>query len=234
MPTTAIALVRENALAMRPPRALWVSYPLGRPLGAPNDAGLQMRTLRAALGLLERRDGHGILDDYPEDAPAITADEMEGMVCPVPLPRRVAGDRIDRVAGVRAEMALLAPWRQLAVERLGRTTLGVSGLDMDGVLAWLGALADGATPEPAPGLSAAQTLRFASEDLRAWHFEAASARPGPAASPAQMADWFWGETAAGTLLLAVARAAELHADPQFRAVAARTLVPRSQAHRLRP
>ena len=217
---------------MRPPRALWVSYPLGRPLGAPNDQGLQRRTLMAALGLLERRDGHGILDDYPEDAPAVTADEMEGMVCPVALPRRVVGDPSERTTAVHAEMALLAPWRQRAVERLGRTTFGVSGLDMEGVLAFLGALAAGAVVVPAPSLSAAQTLRFASEDLRTWYLEAASARPGSPASPAQLVDWFWGETAAGALLLAVARASQRHAEAELRAVAARTLVPRTQAHRL--
>ena len=32
--TTGISLVRENTASMRPPRALWVSFPLGRPLGS--------------------------------------------------------------------------------------------------------------------------------------------------------------------------------------------------------
>jgi len=36
--TVVIALVREHAEAIRAPRALWVPFELGRPLGAPNEA----------------------------------------------------------------------------------------------------------------------------------------------------------------------------------------------------
>ena len=228
----AIALVRENAEAMRPPRALWVSFPLGRPFGAPDDVGLQARVLEAALDLLVTAPAHGTLADFPEDAPAMTAEDMEGLVCPVPLPRRPAPGRVDHAAAVAAEIALLEPHYVAAKAARGRTTFGVSGLDLDGVVAFLAALAAGGSPGPAPGLSLAQTLRFASEDLRTWYVEAASARPGAQASPAALADWFWGETAAGTLLLAIASVCRTHSDPSIRAVAARTLVPRTQERHL--
>ena len=57
IPTTGISLVRDNTERMRPPRALWVPFELGRPFGAPNDADFQSEVLRAALALLERPDG---------------------------------------------------------------------------------------------------------------------------------------------------------------------------------
>ncbi|HEY9434301.1 MAG TPA: hypothetical protein VI260_22800 [Blastocatellia bacterium] len=41
---------------IKPPRALFVSFPMGYPLGAPKDAPLQHRIIAAALGLLERND----------------------------------------------------------------------------------------------------------------------------------------------------------------------------------
>jgi hypothetical protein len=37
---------------VRPPRALWVPYPHGYALGAPNDPALQRRAIEAALALL--------------------------------------------------------------------------------------------------------------------------------------------------------------------------------------
>lgn len=53
---------------MNPPRALWVSFDLGRPLGVPGDAAFQTRALTAVLNLLEAPAGP-VLVDYPEDAP---------------------------------------------------------------------------------------------------------------------------------------------------------------------
>jgi hypothetical protein len=54
--TVAIQLLREVALRVRPPRALWVPFPHGHPLGAPGDAERQHRVIEAALRLLEDRE----------------------------------------------------------------------------------------------------------------------------------------------------------------------------------
>lgn len=51
--TVAVVLLEEVARAVRPPRALWVPFPHGYPLGAPDAPGLQHRVLAAALALLE-------------------------------------------------------------------------------------------------------------------------------------------------------------------------------------
>ncbi|MGA1108472.1 MAG: selenoprotein B, partial [Pseudomonadales bacterium] len=49
--TTGISLVREHTAQLQPPRSLWVSFPLGRPLGIPNDAEFQHAVIKAALEL---------------------------------------------------------------------------------------------------------------------------------------------------------------------------------------
>lgn len=220
---------------MRPPRALWVSFELGRPFGAPHDAALQTRVLEAALALLERTDGPAVLDDFPEDAPAATPEEMEGMVCPVPLPRlRTPGGETGHVAAVQAEIAALAPWYELAIARRGASTVGVSGLDLPGILTFLDGWLAGGAPSSPSGKPAALSLRLATEDLRNWYLEAASARPGGLTSAKAMADWFWGDTAAGAMVLALQSVCARSADRSVRALAARALVPRTQMHRLDP
>lgn len=54
--TVSISLLREITEKIRPPRALFVPFPLGHPLGEPNDIELQMRILHAAFALLPRTD----------------------------------------------------------------------------------------------------------------------------------------------------------------------------------
>ncbi len=54
--TVSISLLREVVSVLKPPRALFVPFPMGFPLGAPNNAALQHRVIAAALELLERND----------------------------------------------------------------------------------------------------------------------------------------------------------------------------------
>ncbi len=71
--TVSISLVKEFTRVVRPPRALWVPFPFGRPLGAPNNAAVQRRVILAALDLLQRQrgaDGEPVLEDF-----VLTADE---------------------------------------------------------------------------------------------------------------------------------------------------------------
>jgi hypothetical protein len=51
--TVALQLLREIAEAVRPPRALFVPFPHGYPLGRPDDPERQRAVLEAALRLLE-------------------------------------------------------------------------------------------------------------------------------------------------------------------------------------
>ena len=54
--TVSLSLLREVAALIKPPRTLFVSFPMGFPLGEPNNAELQQRVIAAALALFERDD----------------------------------------------------------------------------------------------------------------------------------------------------------------------------------
>ena len=54
--TVSISLLREVTSLFKPPRSLFVPFPMGYPLGAPHDPDLQHRVIAAALALLERDD----------------------------------------------------------------------------------------------------------------------------------------------------------------------------------
>ena len=52
--TVSISLLRQVTEVIRPPRALFVPYPLGYPLGAPHNSALQHQIIAAALSLLKK------------------------------------------------------------------------------------------------------------------------------------------------------------------------------------
>jgi D-proline reductase (dithiol) PrdB len=52
IPTASITLCREITERVAPPRALYVDFPFGYPLGAPSDPALQTRITLSALALL--------------------------------------------------------------------------------------------------------------------------------------------------------------------------------------
>ena len=54
--SVSISLLHEVTDVLRPPRALFVPYKLGFPLGEPNNSALQHRIIAAALALLARND----------------------------------------------------------------------------------------------------------------------------------------------------------------------------------
>jgi len=197
---------------MKPPRALWVSFILGRPLGQPNDAAFQRRVLQGALGLLERPVAEvPILVDHLEDASGGV--ELDGLACPVNyVPIEHDGSLADRLAD---EIASLATWYDLGLERTGRTVFGGSGMPITQVVGALAAAADGTLPSSTEDLSAGNILRLAGEDLKAWITEAADAQPGEMSAYALKA-WFWEQTVAGETLLAAYRASTTSGDKSWR------------------
>lgn len=54
--TVSISLLRIITERIRPPRALFVPFPLGYPLGEPDNPNLQTLIMRAAFALLPRTD----------------------------------------------------------------------------------------------------------------------------------------------------------------------------------
>jgi hypothetical protein len=214
IPTTGISLIREHTEIVRPPRALWVTFDLGRPLGIPDDAPFQRRVTRAALDLLAHTDGP-LIADYPEhvDEPA----DFSGWACPINL----APSQVD---SLDAEIERLAAWHDRAVVAQGRTTVGVSGLDMPSA----GRLVTQALNDHLPP---AQALKEAIDDLRAYYLEAASAFPG-AGTPATRKKWFWDETKLAEALLALQPRLAASDDQQHKILANLTLIPASERHRL--
>ena len=231
--TTGISLVREHTAGHRPPRFLWVPFPLGRPFGAPHDPAFQREVLRGALELLMRRDGPVILEDFPRDAPATRAtgdDDQEDWVCPVSFPPPPTRPD-DLGSALETEVRALAPWYDVARKRLGRTTVGLTGAQPDAIAAFVAAFLEGTPPPLRDDVSLAENLKLACEDLKAYYQEAAMARPGPQDADA-VSRWFWEGTAAAGLMLALAPQLSSHGDPELRLLARDFFIPRVQAHRL--
>ncbi len=202
--TTQISLIRIHSERTSPPRALWVPFELGRPLGVPNDPGFQKRVIRAALELLNAERGPLIVD-YTEEVPltaAPGAEAMNGMVCPVdfpPLPDETAPTSEIGIALMK-EISALAPWYDIAVSSRGRTTVGPSGLSIVQAGKYLAAfLEDQTAPCPRDDMTMDRVLKLAYEDLKAYYTEAVTMQPGYATS-SQVEDWLFRETVLGAAL----------------------------------
>jgi hypothetical protein len=62
--TVSLQLLRLVAEAVRPPRALWLPFPLGYPLGAPKNPERQRGVLLQALALLAEPGPPPVLRDF--------------------------------------------------------------------------------------------------------------------------------------------------------------------------
>ena len=185
--TVVVALVREHAEAMRPPRALWVPYELGRPFGEPDNPALQRQILGAALALLDKDSTEPVLEDF--DAPGAFGE---------PDPEwRFPGELASE--DVHAEVASLIPIWEQACRRLDRTSFGISGLSLTEAVEYLDRfLSENPMANPR-GMGAVPRARFAIDDIKAAYLEAAMADGGHP-SITQLHDWFWETTLAGNLI----------------------------------
>jgi hypothetical protein len=64
IPTTSITLLKEVTEKVRPPRSLFVPYPLGYPLGEPHNPDLQKRIIMDSLSLLSCETDEFLLKDF--------------------------------------------------------------------------------------------------------------------------------------------------------------------------
>ncbi len=229
LPTTLISLVRPQTEKVGPPRALWVPFELGRPLGAPDKPEFQRRVLMSCLELLEADSGPLIVD-FPDDAPE--AEDITGWACPINLapPEDVADVETDLASALEAEVVQLAPWYDLGFRNRKRTSVGISGLDVDAIAPFVASfLGDNPAESPREDMERTEVLKLACDDLRAYCIEAATAQPGLASSK-ELANWYWGDTAAGKTVLAVKAACLASSDESLRYLGL-FLVPRAQQHR---
>jgi hypothetical protein len=228
--TTQISLIREHTQVIEPPRALWVPFELGRPLGVASDPGFQKRVLLASLKLLEADSGP-VLEDFADDAPLA---DMAPTVwaCPVNFarPTEDPSDMQTLRAAFKQEIIELRPWYDQAVKQRGRTTAGVIGLDMDTIVDFIGAFLDRIPPNPRKDLSLGLTLNFAVDDLKAYYYEAVSAQPGETPpDSATLDNWFWQETAVSKILFRIKALCLKSEDKMMQLVGKILLVPSAQA-----
>lgn len=227
--TTQISLVRLHSEKLRPPRALWVSFELGRPLGPPNQPDFQHGVLMATLRLLEAEKGP-LLVDYPLDAP-VSAGEQSGWSCPIsfsaPAEALTGAAAFDQE--LRDELAYLQPWYDRAVATRRRTSVGASGLQLAALAQLIcDLMGNSLPPSPRADLPLAEVARLAAEDLKAFYFEAASAQPGDA-STAQLRAWFWDTSRAGAALRKIGERFAASDDAALRLTGMYFIVPRSEA-----
>ncbi|MGH7092052.1 MAG: selenoprotein B, partial [Stellaceae bacterium] len=105
--SVAIALIRPQAEHTRPPRALWVPFELGRPIGPPGNASFQRRVISGALGMLAADKTASLIADFPDDDPRETPDPAWQAPS-----ARAPGGAVDGAAladELEAELRALAP-----------------------------------------------------------------------------------------------------------------------------
>lgn len=218
--TVSISLVREFTAQVRPPRALWVPFPFGRPLGAPGEPEVQRRVLDAALALLERTEGP-VLEEH-----VLTEDEEHhdarwqtiGRSCG---PRgcnlapeaeaeagAAGGDGELVFDDVRAELAELAPaYAAYRRSHGNRTQVGASGFEPQAIEAALDVAyryVDGADLMPPDGVAPLELfVRRCVDDLKAYYTEARIGAVGVNQAAHEVNDWLWTETEVSRLLIAV-------------------------------
>lgn len=201
---------------MQPPRALWVPFPLGRPLGKPGDAAFQLDVIRAALGLLDRSEGP-VLEDYPHDAPPVEADSAPA--CPVSFVKNDVDDDSWRSRLIQ-EFSQLEPWYELSCRRRGgRTLVGIADQPLGRNIRILAEhLDEGVLPTDIIW------LKRAVEDIKAYYTEAMTAQPGNYDSRTLQAQ-FWQETSFGAAVLALYHQFQSSDDDRLKLIA-RILAPR--------
>jgi len=223
LPTTVLALVLPQVEKTRPPRAVMTPFMLGRPLGEPNDPAFQRRVLLQALRLLVRDDGPVILEHFPDDNPSWF--DRPGWQPAVTLP--ALGEPPGPAqweAALRDELARVMPAWERFQARFGRSTVGLSGQAPQDWPSFVGAFFAGELPSVPLHGTPALSLRFLVDDLKALYGEAAQADGGPP-SARQLDQWFWRQTVAGRMLIALRGCALASENSGFKTVGGRFFVP---------
>ncbi len=230
--TTQISLIREHTEIIKPPRALWVSFDFGRPLGVPNDAQFQLSVLKHVFKLLAAKSGPA-LEDFHDDAPDTKVEPVQ-VACPVSfqLKSETPSSTKQLTDQFTAEIDQMRSWYDIACKKQNRTTIGISGLSSDAAAELMTQFIN---EQSRPGLLEDPTLpaklRLACEDIKAYYFEAVSAQPGQPTDSKNLANWFWGETSAAVVINKIREICLDDPSGTLMILGKLLLVPRSQMHR---
>ena len=231
--TTQISLIRIHTEKISPPRALWVPFELGRPLGAPNNVDFQKKVLLQVLGLLEAKNGP-VLMDFPEEVP-VSDTPVQPLACPVSFqaPAQQMTETEAKCNAFKREVAAMRTWYDLAVEKRHRTTVGVSGVDFDKIPDFICSFFEDIPQKSLnSNLALHSMLNLAVDDLRAYYTEALTAQPGQdGLSSQRLNDWFWNETLAGEIIFDVRTICKKSSDPFLKLAGNVLLVPAEQVQK---
>jgi hypothetical protein len=208
--TAVISLVRLHSEKIKPPRALFVPFELGRPLGNPHDVAEQTDVVRTALTMLEHTGPEPLLVDYPDAMPVTEQDWKPAF--DLPETGNVSG------SALRAECAAILPPYHAQTLKTGRSTFGPSGLTPDKVITLVCDLLDGGQAR-----ASSKLIRFAIDDLKALYLEAACLHQPPLSS-AKLCGWFWRHTLAAQAI-AKLRTDFANSDDKGRQIIANFMVP---------
>jgi len=202
--TVILASNKPVAEQMKPPRSLYCEFPLGRPLGIPNDAIFQREVLIEALDLVESATGPTLIDFE-----TVIEAETEALACS--LPPRFDPDllaAVDEANGIRRAY-------DRALAKRGHTSVG-RVTEADGVgpaLVELDRIANGADwlEVALPGSDPINTVH----DIRTYYEEAAlELVDGPTPGGRAAEAWFYESTEAGKTILEARRAMKAAEAPR--------------------
>ena len=198
--TVLVGFVREHMQVVKPPRALWLNFPMGRPMGKPNDPIYQMKVIRAAFSLLDKPSGP-VLEDFPDVIPVVNGRMGYALPEELVVAKDDIGDTDQLVADIAAEMEALRTPYEAAVAARGRTTVGASELQIKDFIPYIAEFVKGNKPKsPRKGLSPVPLRKLVVEDLAAYYTEARTYRDN-IDDIELLGKWFWEETKSGQLLL---------------------------------
>ena len=214
--TVAIALVREHAERVKPPRALWVPFYFGYALGKPDEPAFQRQVVSAALDMVNASSGP-VLSDYPEDAGPVGMPQASDVAT---ASTNGGAQPLDPAGEITALRGYYERWQ----EQRGRTAVGITGIPQRRfrvIIRFLEAYADSddADMDERPvDVSVPQFVRYCADDLKAFCYEARMAQR-PNDSETEIHSWFWGETAVGALVDSITQRLNATGDARLQATA---------------
>ena len=187
--TVALSSIRGQIETTSPPRALHCEFPLGRPLGKPNDPDFQRDVLEHAFALLDESSGP-VLEDHPvkiEDG----ADSPLSCVIP-------PADTSNRSPAASEALGLLPAWKR-TYKKYGRSTVGkvVDSDQVPDMLDLFARISDGEDWKEV-GLPGDPTKIAA--DIRNFYEEASISLSDSSPSARSAESWFVDKTHAGQLI----------------------------------
>jgi hypothetical protein len=214
--TVALSLIREHTVKVKPPRAVYVPFPLGLAVGHPGHASEQQAVLDLAFSTLEAVSGPVLLD-YRDDEAAEEAGS----------PLQSSDVRITdqaRTGDLAIEVTLMRRYWEQRSEATGRTGVGLSGIPptrFRGIVRFLESFVDDTNADMDERPSDVEQLVFVRsciEDLRTMYAEARLQTHPSESSPARQ-KWLLGETALGHIIRRIRETMEASADPKVKAAA---------------